>query len=115
MRASKHFKRSEFTCKCGCGFDTVDFELVAALDAIRDHFDSPVIITSGCRCPTYNTRVDGEPGSQHMKGRAADIIVEGTPPPIVAELAEQMEMGGVGRYKNFTHIDTRRGKARWAG
>ena len=51
---SKYFKRSEFACKCGCGFDTVDYELVKVLEYIREHFDRPLQINSGCRCATHN-------------------------------------------------------------
>lgn len=112
---AKHFTREEFACKCGCGFDTVDYGLVVALDAIRDHFDRPVRVTSGCRCEAHNAAVGGSTHSQHKKGRAADIVVDGVPPALVAELADQMGLGGVGRYSTFTHIDTREGVSRWAG
>ena len=33
---SKNFSRSEFACKCGCGFDAVDVDLLAGLQALRD-------------------------------------------------------------------------------
>ena len=112
---SKHFTRAEFACNCGCGFDTVDFELVQTLEKIREHFDQPVTITSGCRCATYNKAIGGEPGSQHMRGRAADIQVKNIPPALVHELAELLGVGGLGEYPTFTHIDTRHGKSRWAG
>jgi uncharacterized protein YcbK (DUF882 family) len=117
MWNSKYFKRREFACACGCGMDTVDYELVVALDAIRDHFDRPVLVTphGGCRCESFNRVVGGAAGSQHLRGRAADIIVMGTPPSIVADLAEQMLLGGVGRYDTFTHVDTRHGVVRWKG
>jgi len=112
---SKYFTREEFACKCGCGFDTVDFELVRILDYIREHFDSPVTVTSCCRCKTHNKKVFGSYASKHLEGRAADIVVKGVPPLVVAELAEQMEVGGLGRYSKFTHIDSRTGQARWSG
>lgn len=112
---AKHFSRAEFACKCGCGFDTPDYELVRSLEVLRAHFDQPVTVTSGCRCTTYNKAVGGSVGSQHLRGRAADVVVKNVPPSVVAELAEQMGLGGVGRYETFTHIDTRRGKVRWNG
>ena len=115
MKFSRNFSREEFACKCACGFDTVDAGLVAALEAIRAHFDAPVRITSGCRCEAHNRAVGSTAGkaSQHVRGRAADITVDGIPPAVVAELADQMGLGGVGTYSGFTHIDTRHGKARW--
>lgn len=110
---SKYFKRSEFACKCGCGFDTIDFELVCLLDKIREHFDQPITVNSACRCPAHNKAVGGKPGSQHLRGRAADIVVKDIPPSLVAELADMLNAGGVGDYDNFTHVDTRSGRARW--
>ena len=117
---SNNFKREEFACKCGCGFDTVDYELIMVLEYIREHFDRPVVIRSGCRCLAHNAAVggaqpdaDGRGGSQHLHGRAADIVVEGIDPQFVYELADQMEVGGLGEYSTWTHIDTRTGYARW--
>lgn len=111
---SRHFRRQEFSCKCGCGFDTADHELVRTLDIIRDHFDKPVTINSACRCADHNRDVGGSDNSQHLYGRAADIVVAGIDPALVAELANQMDCGGVGEYDTFTHIDTRSHQiARW--
>ncbi|SFD78662.1 YcbK family protein [Roseivivax sediminis] len=45
--------------------------------------------------------------SYHMRRRAADIRFEGIPPQQIAQLAEWLEVGGVGRYgSRFTHIDS---------
>lgn len=110
----KNFTRPEFACNCGCGFDTVDYKLVEFLDEIREHFDAKVTVSSGCRCPTHNASVGGAKKSWHMQGRAADIVVEGIPPAIIAALAVQMHVPGVGEYATFTHLDTRSG-AKWRG
>jgi uncharacterized protein YcbK (DUF882 family) len=41
-------------------------------------------------------------------------VVKDTPASLVAELARQMECGGVGEYDSWVHIDTRSGQpARW--
>jgi uncharacterized protein YcbK (DUF882 family) len=115
-KLSKHFHRSELACKCGCGQNTVDGELLGYLEQIRVFFEKPVIITSGNRCSTHNRAVGGSPNSWHLKSRAADIIVRGVPPNIVAEYADQIGVKGVGRYETFTHIDSRNGqKVRWGG
>ena len=63
---SKHFNRAEFACKDGCGFDTVDAELLAKLEEIREHFDQPVIINSACRCHDHNAVIGGTENSQHL-------------------------------------------------
>lgn len=114
---AQNFAREEFACKCGCGFDTIDYGLVALLEDIRGHFGRPVLITSGCRCEAHNRAVDGSSGSQHLRGRAADIVVKGIEPAAVAAYADHvMEgMGGVGTYSTWVHVDTRGGRARWEG
>ena len=118
MVNSKYFSRSEFACKCGCGFDTVDTELLIVLETIRGHFAAPVYIASGCRCGIYNRRIAGALHSQHIKGRAADIYIKTVAPEIVQGFLESRYPGkfGIGRYETFTHIDTRTGPpARWRG
>ena len=50
---SDNFSRSEFACKCGCGFNSVDVALLDALEQVREKF-GPVSITSGNRCPKHN-------------------------------------------------------------
>ena len=47
------------------------------LDPIRDELCTPVIITSGYRCPQVNKLVGGVNNSQHMSGCAADFHVQG--------------------------------------
>jgi len=114
---SKHFNRAEFACRCGCGFDTVDSELVRILENVREHFATPVRITSGCRCNEYNERVNGAYKSQHKQGRAADIVLDVEPDVVADYLAIIRVVGGVGRYSTFTHVDSRTTDrpARWKG
>lgn len=114
---SPHFQRHEFACRCGCGFDTVDAQTLEALESIRQHFNQPVTITSGCRCAAHNARVGGARNSQHTHGRAADIRVRNITPSAVAQWIEaNISHVSVGRYGTFTHIDTRsNGPARWQG
>lgn len=54
--------------------------------------------------------------SYHMRRRAADIRVEGVPMLQVADWAEWLQVGGVGRYarSDFTHVDTGPGRT-WEG
>ena len=115
-----YFKRSEFACKCGCGFDTVDTTLLHVLEYVRGAVKSPIIITSGCRCPEHNAKIGGSKGSKHMQGRAADIKCPDVMfETLKAKVDHFMEgWGGVGYYPNqgFIHIDTRSGPpARWNG
>tara|TARA_R110000803_G_C11741603_1_gene291128 strand:- start:124 stop:465 length:342 start_codon:yes stop_codon:yes gene_type:complete len=111
-----HFTRSEFKCKCGsCGQDTVDFELLDILERLRVHYGVPITINSGNRCAAYNKKIGGSKNSQHVKSRAADIVVDGVHPHRVYALLDTWypDSYGMGRYEFFTHIDSRSVKARW--
>ena len=112
---SEHFNRYEFACKDGCGFDTVDAELIAVLEDLHAHFDARVFINSGCRCPTNNSKVGGSSTSKHLGGKAADVRVEGIDADTVAEYLLKKYPGkyGIGRYTGRTHIDVREAPARW--
>ena len=116
-----HFDRSEFACSCGCGFDTVDFDLLEILAEARDYFNKPITINSAARCLIHNRTPVSEGGagsndkSQHVIGKAADIVIDGVDPSRVADYFEDSYQGGcgIGRYKDFTHIDSRDYPARW--
>lgn len=114
---SPHFRRTEFACSCGCGFDTVDSKTLEVLDAVREHFGKPVTVTSGCRCDAHNRAIGGATHSQHKLGRAADIQVRDVDPDAVHAFIEATFPGAsLGRYRTFTHVDTRSdGPARWNG
>ena len=64
----KYFKPAEWQCRCGCGLDAIDMNLIRALDFIRERFGRPIIITSGCRCENHNKAVRGQPRSAHLIG-----------------------------------------------
>lgn len=115
MNLSTHFKRSEFTCKCGCGFDDINPLLIEVLEDVRNHFNAPTSITSGCRCQRHNQAVGGKSHSQHLLGNASDIKVYAVKPKSVADYLESKYPNkfGIGRYRTFTHIDVRADKARW--
>ena len=112
---SKNFNRSEFACKCGCGFDAVDKELVCVLELVRKNFNAPVIINSACRCLEHNRGVGSKDTSQHVKAKAADIVVKGVRPQRVYHYLENIFSNkyGLGNYETFTHVDVRSKKARW--
>ena len=47
------------------------------LQPIRNHYDAPVIVSSGFRSPDLCIRIGSSIDSQHAKGQAADIQVVG--------------------------------------
>lgn len=118
----KHFKKSEFACKCGRYCDgypaEVDMTMVRYADAIRERLGVPVTVNSGLRCKQHNANVDGVSNSQHVGGGAADL---GCPAGktvaqmVAAAEAVMGDTGGIGTYSWGIHIDSRKTKARWNG
>lgn len=108
-RLTQHFKAEEFRCKDGTKEFLWAIELLEVLETIRNHFNEPVIINSGYRTPTWNTKVGGAKNSYHVKGMAADIRVKNVSPKKVAEFTSKYmkDHGGVICYTNFVHVDVR--------
>ena len=113
---SENFSKEEFACKCGCGKVCVSKDLIEALELLRCVVDRPVRINSGCRCDRHNASVGGASGSQHLFGRAADVVVSGVPPIAVGWIARTLGcFSGVKVYNNWTHLDVREGKRFYQG
>ena len=119
---SPAFRVREFRCRDGSDTIMIDQTLAVLLQAIREHFNKPITITSGYRTAAHNKSVGGAKSSQHLLGKAADIQVADTTVEAVAAYAESLmpDWGGVGRYpvkagrtKGWVHVDTRAKKSRW--
>lgn len=87
IQLSKHFKLSEFiksSTASAKGIDNTPSQEVISnlkalcqnvLEPLRVHFNCPIIIGSGYRCPKLNSAVGGVKNSQHMIGEACDIHI----------------------------------------
>ena len=123
MKLTKNFSKSEFDSKDGAPMPhEVLFnvqKLANQLQALRNVVNAPIRINSAYRSPSHNKKIGGVPNSQHVFGRAADIVVKGKTPLQVAQIIEgmiasgDMLQGGIGVYDTFTHYDIRGSKARW--
>ena len=123
MKLSKHFSKEEFDCNDGSEMPTNVLQniedLVDELEIIRKFFNKSITINSGYRSESYNKSIGGASKSQHLLGNAADIVIEGVEPDIVADAIEGLnrigviKIGGLGRYDTFTHVDIREDEARW--
>ena len=117
IQLSEHFSSDEFACR-HCGQFHVDQRLISALEQLRAKV-GPIHITSGYRCPDHNKAIGGAPKSEHVLGRAADIVA--TRFNLLrllaeVELVEAFRTSGIGLYpdEGFIHVDVGRPKpARW--
>jgi hypothetical protein len=105
---SNNFKASEFFCKCNlCQDQIIHATLIHRMQLLRDKIARPIVINSAFRCPRHNKDVGGAPKSQHLLGRAVDIIVGGMLPIEIARIAYRLGFSGIGVATNFTHLDVR--------
>tara|TARA_R110000824_G_scaffold269931_3_gene458398 strand:- start:1408 stop:1794 length:387 start_codon:yes stop_codon:yes gene_type:complete len=123
MKLTKNFSKSEFECKCGCEMpkkvlDNVKI-LAEQLQAIRTISEQPIQINSAYRCVKKNKAIGGVSNSQHILGKAADIVIKEHTAEETYELLDELMhyntilQGGLGKYNSFTHYDIRGKEARW--
>lgn len=111
IRLNDQFNLKEFECPC-CRTLMLSSELLQRLTRFRCILGKPVKITSGYRCPSENTKINGDVNSYHMKGMAADIHVPGFYLEELLEVAKEVGFHGIGIYskKNYLHLDVRPGE-----
>lgn len=110
---TEHFHSSEFVCQ-HCGAIKIDENLVNKMENIFSRLNaSKCIISSGYRCPTYDTQIGGFVG-QHAKGLAADCIYydkDGAIIPSKYVICAAYDLGqlkGIAKINdNYTHLDNR--------
>ncbi len=105
---SRNFSRSEFACKDRCGRDYPTEALIALLQRARDDVGKPLKVVSGIRCRPHNQMVGGSRQSQHIHGRAADVVAG------YATVSMWASYGAVGigvRRGHVVHVDVRPGRA----
>jgi len=125
MNLTDHFKLEEFASKDGSvtPSEVVNnlLSLAHNLEILRGFVNTPIKINSGYRSVDHNKAVGGAKNSQHLIGKAADIVVRGFTPKEIKIILEGLIRigaileGGIGVYETFTHYDIRGEKARWNG
>ena len=124
---TKNFTKEEFDCNDGCEMPINVYhnmvKVANQLQVLRDELKKPIHINSAYRSEEYNASIGGVSNSQHIMGRASDVVVKGMTPLEVHNTIERliengdMLQGGLGLYekKGFVHYDIRGTKARWNG
>ncbi len=82
----------------------IDPELVNKLEDLRTAIGLPIKITSGYRSKDYNTRVGGAKDSQHLYGKAADIMVDGLNSRQLQAVAKKVGFAYTQVYSNKPHL-----------
>lgn len=105
---SDHFSRAEFNQKrdpLPLYKVEVDPLLVEKLEELRVAIgDRPIKIRSGYRSESYNEMVGGAKRSQHMHGKAADIVVEGMASTELEVYAKKVGFTFTQTYRHLPHL-----------
>lgn len=97
---------SRYACPC-CGVDGTTKEAKKALEALEKEVGH-LIITSSYRCDKHNHEVGGAASSQHLKGKAFDILIgQDSSRTKLLYAAKKIGFMGYGLGHNFVHIDLR--------
>ena len=120
---TKNFSKEEFDCNDGSEMPINIYhnmvKVANQLQILRNHLGKPIQINSAWRSEEYNASIGGVKDSQHIMGRAADIVVRDLTSTevynTIEELIEKGDMlqGGIGLYDTFVHYDIRGERARW--
>ena len=120
---TKNFTKEEFDCNDGSEMPINIYhnmvKVANQLQTLRDYIGKPIQVNSAWRSEEYNASIGGVKNSQHIMGRAADIVIKGMTPIEVSKIIEEliskgdMLQGGLGIYSSFVHYDIRGTKARW--
>lgn len=97
-------------CTCGhkdCDQRSVDQESLDKIQLIRDDLGSPVVITSGGRCPYHPNEVKKDKAGDHQLCKAVDVrcdnVIMETKLKVLAGRHGATRVAG-GSYCGFVHI-----------
>lgn len=110
----EEFTRSDKAKELGITNEPGEKELAAlrvlvsrTIQPLRDKLGVPIHVNSGYRCPELNKAVGGVPTSQHQKGEAADLSINGKASDILEALENNnipFDQAILYRKQNFLHV-----------
>lgn len=104
------FSRTEFACKCGCGENKISDLFMRKINELGALVPFPVKVSSGYRCPAYNSKVSttGSNGP-HTTGEAGDFAVSHAEAYQFLMAATRVGFSGIGVNQKgsgrFIHLD----------
>lgn len=106
---AQNFKLSEYQSQDGADLVLVYPETIFLAQRIRNRLGEYVISNSSYRSPAHNKAVGGVSNSQHIFGRAMDLVIPDRTPSFVAKQAEVLGARCTIIYVGFCHVDMRSG------
>ena len=88
--------------------------ILNVLQPLRDYIKKPIIVNSGFRSVALNAKVGGVANSQHIEGKAADIVIKGMSIP---QIMNAVKLSGITfdqciNEKTWVHISYNKNKNR---
>ena len=84
----------------------MDKEVLDLVDQVRELYGKPIHITSGYRTEAHNEKVNGRPGSSHLKGLAIDVACTASADRYrLIELFMLVGFNRIGIADTFIHVD----------
>lgn len=103
-KLTQNFYEDEFHCPC-CKKGKIDGHLLALLQDIRSAIGFPLKVSSAYRCPRHNAKVGGSENSDHMYGKAVDILcVDGGRRREIVYLALTVGIPSIGVKRDCVHL-----------
>lgn len=109
----RYFNEKEFVCRC-CGElppvarENIEALVHEVLDPVREKLGKPIVVNSGYRCQRHNKEVGGATSSQHMRGEASDLRINGNPKILAKAIIENGKFDQLILYPTFVHVSWKR-------
>ena len=114
-RLSRNFRLHEAQCTDGTDIVYIHPALILLMQELRDTY-GPLQVNSLFRSREHNTRIQGSKQSKHLLGMAVDLVPLETKFERFVEGVSKMDnVGGIGIYRTFVHVDVYGQNRRWNG
>lgn len=83
------------------------------LEPARAAYGKPIYVNSGNRCSIHNAAVGGASSSQHMRGEAADLRIDGKPEMLARIIVANGKWDQLILYPSFVHVSWKKTGGNW--